>query len=115
VAVKALMEWPTKERDFVEHLFTTTTHHHILFFTSQGKVYRLKAYEIPEASRTGKGTAVINILNLSQHEMITAVMAIKEYSSDFFLITATKKGIMKKTALQEYDSSRREWINRLNP
>ena len=100
----------TKERDFVEHLFTTTTHHHILFFTSQGKVYRLKAYEIPEASRTGKGTAVINILNLSQHEMITAVMAIKDYSSDFFLITATKKGIMKKTALQEYDSSRRDGL-----
>ncbi|MDR3586809.1 MAG: DNA gyrase subunit A [Desulfosporosinus sp.] len=100
----------TKERDFVEHLFTTTTHHHILIFTSQGKVYRLKAHEIPEASRTGKGTAVINLLNLSQHEMITAVMAIKDYSSDFFLITATKKGIMKKTALQEYDSSRRDGL-----
>ncbi|MCO5386245.1 MAG: DNA gyrase subunit A [Desulfosporosinus sp.] len=100
----------TKERDFVEHLFTTTTHHYILFFTSQGKVYRLKAHEIPEASRTGKGTAVINLLNLSQHEMITAVMAIKEYSPDFFLITATKNGIMKKTALQEYDSSRRDGL-----
>lgn len=100
----------TKERDFVEHLFTTTTHHHILFFTSQGKVYRLKAHEIPEASRVGKGTAVINLLNLSQHEMITAVMAIKDYSSDHFLITATKKGIMKKTALQEYDSSRRDGL-----
>lgn len=100
----------TKERDFVEHLFTTTTHHYILFFTSQGKVYRLKAHEIPEASRVGKGTAVINLLNLSQHEMITAVMAIKDYSPDFFLITATKKGIMKKTALQEYDSSRRDGL-----
>jgi len=100
----------TKERDFVEHLFTTTTHHYILFFTSQGKVYRLKAHEIPEASRVGKGTAVINLLNLSQHEMITAVMAIKDYSSDYFLITATKKGIMKKTALQEYDSSRRDGL-----
>jgi len=100
----------TKERDFVEHLFTTTTHHYILFFTSQGKVYRLKAHEIPEASRVGKGTAIINLLNLSQHEMITAVMAIKDYSSDFFLITATKKGIMKKTALQEYDSSRRDGL-----
>jgi len=100
----------TKERDFVEHLFTTTTHHYILFFTSQGKVYRLKAHEIPEASRTGKGTAVINLLNLGQHEMITAVMAIKDYSPDFFLITATKKGIMKKTALQEYDSSRKDGL-----
>ncbi|MBC2727882.1 DNA gyrase subunit A [Desulfosporosinus sp.] len=100
----------TKEQDFVEHLFTTTTHHYILFFTSQGKVYRLKAHEIPEASRTGKGTAVINLLNLGQHEMITAVMAIKDYSPDFFLITATKKGIMKKTALQEYDSSRKDGL-----
>ncbi|HZK83970.1 MAG TPA: DNA gyrase subunit A [Desulfosporosinus sp.] len=100
----------TKERDFVEHLFTTTTHHYILVFTSQGKVYRLKAHEIPEASRIGKGTAVINLLNLSQHEMITAVMAVKDYSSDYFLITATKKGIMKKTALQEYDSSRRDGL-----
>jgi len=100
----------TKERDFVEHLFTTTTHHYILFFTSQGKVYRLKAHEVPEASRVGKGTAVINLLNLSQHEMITAVMAIKDYSSDYFLITATKNGIMKKTALQEYDSSRRDGL-----
>ena len=100
----------TKEEDFVEHLFTTTTHHYILFFTSQGKVYRLKAHEIPEASRTGKGTAVINLLNLGQHEMITAVMAIKDYSPDFFLITATKKGIMKKTALPEYDSSRKDGL-----
>ncbi|AFQ42117.1 DNA gyrase subunit A [Desulfosporosinus meridiei] len=100
----------TKEEDFVEHLFTTTTHHYILFFTSQGKVYRLKAHEIPEASRTGKGTAIINLLNLEQNEMITAVMAIKEYSPDYFLITATKKGIMKKTALQEYDSSRKDGL-----
>jgi DNA gyrase subunit A len=100
----------TKEQDFVEHLFTTSTHHYILFFTSQGKVYRLKAHEIPEASRTGKGTAVINLLNLSQDEMITAVMAIKDYNSNYFLITATKKGIMKKTALKEYDSSRRDGL-----
>ncbi|AFM39128.1 DNA gyrase subunit A [Desulfosporosinus acidiphilus SJ4] len=100
----------TKEEDFVEHLFITSTHHYILFFTSQGKVYRLKAHEIPEASRTGKGTAVINLLSLGQNEMITAVMAIKEFSPDYFLITATKKGIMKKTALHEYDSSRREGL-----
>jgi DNA gyrase subunit A len=100
----------TKEQDFVEHLFITTTHHYILFFTSQGKVYRLKAHEIPEASRTGKGTAVINLLSLAQNEMITAVMAIKDYSPDYFLITATKKGIMKKTALKEYDSVRREGL-----
>lgn len=100
----------TKEEDFVEHLFTTSTHHYILFFTSQGKVYRLKAHEIPEASRIGKGTAIINLLNLNQDEMITAVMAIKDYGSDCFLLTATKKGIMKKTALQEYDSARRDGL-----
>lgn len=100
----------TKEEDFVEHLFTTTTHHYILFFTSQGKVYRLKAHEIPESGRTAKGTAVINLLSLDQDEMITAVMAIKEYSPDYFLITATKNGIMKKTALQEYDSSRKDGL-----
>jgi DNA gyrase subunit A len=100
----------TKENDFVEHLFITTTHHYILFFTSQGKVYRLKAYEIPEASRISRGTAIINLLNLSPNEIITAVMAIKDYSSDFFLFTATKKGIMKKTILRQYDSSRRDGL-----
>lgn len=100
----------TKEEDFLEHLFITSTHHYILFFTSQGKVYRLKAHEITEASRTAKGTAMINLLNLNQDEMITAIMAIKEYSEDFFLLTATKKGIVKKTALKEYDSSRRDGL-----
>ena len=100
----------TKENDFLEHLFITTTHHYILFFTSQGKVYRLKAYEIPEASRISRGTAIINLLNLSPNEIITAVMAIKEYGSDLFLITATKKGIMKKTVLKQYDSSRRDGL-----
>ncbi|MGI6120111.1 MAG: DNA gyrase subunit A [Desulfosporosinus sp.] len=107
---KGVQGMATKERDFVEHLFITTTHHYILFFTSKGKVYRLKAYEIPEASRIGKGTAIINLLNISEHEIITAVIAIKDYSSNYFLMTATKKGIMKKTALQEYDSTRRDGL-----
>ncbi|HVJ49102.1 DNA gyrase subunit A [Desulfitobacterium sp.] len=101
----------TREEDFVEHLFTTTTHHYILFFTSKGKVYRLKAYEIPEASRTAKGIAIVNILNInSQEEEITAVLSIKTYSEDFCLITATKNGIVKKSALKEYDSSRKDGL-----
>ncbi|MFZ3101735.1 MAG: DNA gyrase subunit A [Desulfitobacteriaceae bacterium] len=102
----------TKQEDFLEHLFITTTHHYILFFTSRGKVIRLKAHEIPEASRTAKGTAIVNLLNLNQDadEKITAIMAIKEYSEDYFLFTATIKGIVKKTNLKEYDSSRKDGL-----
>ncbi len=102
----------TKQEDFLEHLFITTTHHYILFFTSRGKVIRLKAHEIPEASRTAKGTAIVNLLNLNQEEeeKITAIMAIKEYSEDYFLFTATIKGIVKKTNLKEYDSSRKDGL-----
>ncbi|MDD2233357.1 MAG: DNA gyrase subunit A [Desulfitobacteriaceae bacterium] len=102
----------TKEEDFLEHLFITTTHNYILFFTSRGKVIRLKAHEIPEAGRTAKGTAIVNLLNLDQDadEKITAIMAIKEYVKDNYLFTATKKGIVKKTALQEYDSSRKDGL-----
>ncbi len=100
----------TKEEDFLEHLFITTTHHYILFFTSKGKVYRLKAHEIPEAGRTAKGTAIINMLSLDQEEKITAIMTVKEYSEEYFLLTATKRGIVKKTYLSQYDSSRREGL-----
>ncbi len=102
----------TKQEDFLEHLFITTTHNYILFFTSRGKVIRLKAHEIPEASRTAKGTAIVNLLNLNQDadEKITAIMAIKEYSEDYFLFTATIKGIVKKTNLKEYDSSRKDGL-----
>lgn len=100
----------TKAEDFVEHFFITSTHHYILFFTSKGKVYRLKAHEIPEASRTAKGTAVVNVLNINQDENITAVMTVREYSEDQFLFTATKAGIVKKTVLKEYDSSRKDGL-----
>lgn len=100
----------TKEEDFLEHLFITSTHHYILFFTSKGKVYRLKAHELPEAGRTAKGTAIVNLLNINSEETITAVMAIKEYGEDYFLFTATKNGIVKKSALQEYDSARRDGL-----
>lgn len=101
----------TREEDFVEHLFTTSTHHYILFFTTRGKVYRLKAHEIPEASRTAKGTAIVNILNInSNEEQITAVLAIRKYDEDFLLFTATKNGIVKKSELKEYDSSRKDGL-----
>lgn len=99
----------TKEQDFVEHLFIASTHHYILFFTSRGKVYRLKAHELPEAGRTAKGIAIINLLNINQDESVTAIMAIKEYT-DATLVMATRKGIVKKTALQDYDSSRKDGL-----
>ena len=101
----------TREEDFVEHLFTASTHHYILFFTTRGKVYRLKAHEIPESSRTAKGTAIVNILNInSNEEQITAVLAIRKYDEDFLLFTATKNGIVKKSELKEYDSSRKDGL-----
>jgi len=100
----------TGENDFVESLFITSTHHYILIFTSKGKVYRLRAFEIPEASRTAKGTAIVNLLNLDQNEKVTATMAIREFNEDYNLLTATKNGIIKKTYLQEYDTNRRDGL-----
>ncbi|HWQ89452.1 MAG TPA: DNA gyrase subunit A [Desulfitobacteriaceae bacterium] len=109
---KGVHAMTTRQEDFAEHLFITTTHNYILFFTSRGKVIRLKAHEIPEASRTAKGTMIINLLNLDREadEKITAIKAIKEYSKDYYLLTATKKGIVKKTSLQEYDSPRKDGL-----
>jgi len=100
----------TGENDFVERLFIASTHHYILVFTSKGKVYRLRAHEIPEASRTAKGTAIVNLLNLAQDEQVTATIPIKGFNNNYYLLTATKKGIVKKTALQEYDTQRRDGL-----
>jgi len=100
----------TKEEDFVELLFITTTHNYLLFFTNRGKVYRLKVYEIPEASRHAKGTAIVNLLNLSGEDNITAVIPVREYVEGQYLLTATQKGIVKKTSLQEYDSARKDGL-----
>ncbi|NLO97224.1 MAG: DNA gyrase subunit A [Peptococcaceae bacterium] len=100
----------TVENDFVDRLFIASTHHYILVFTSKGKVYRLRAYEIPEASRTAKGTAIVNLLNLSQDERVTATIAVKEFNDNYNLLTATKKGIVKKTALKDYDTQRRDGL-----
>lgn len=96
----------TKEEDFVEHLFVTTTHHNILFFTNRGRVYRLKGYEVPEASRTARGTAIVNLLPMEK-EKITAVIPVREFSDKLYLFMATQNGIVKKTELTEYDTARR--------
>lgn len=97
----------TKEEDFVEHLFVATTHHNILFFTNRGRVYRMKGYEIPEASRTAKGTAIVNLLQLESKEIVTAVIPVKEFSNTRYLFMATQKGIVKKTELMDFDTPRR--------
>jgi DNA gyrase subunit A len=97
----------TKEEDFVEHLFVTTTHNNIMFFTTRGRVYRVKGYEIAEASRTAKGTAIVNMLPLEPNEKITAVIPIREFSERKFLFMGTKKGIVKKTELMEFDTTRK--------
>lgn len=99
-----------KNGDFVRHLFVTTTHHVLLIFTNKGKVYKLKVYEIPEAGRQARGTAIINLLYISQDETVTAVIPIKEFKSSNFLFMATKYGIVKKTRLEEYDTSRKDGI-----
>ena len=85
----------------------TTTHHYLMFFTNMGKVYRLKAYEIPEAGRTARGTAIINLLQLQAGEKITAVLSLKDYSQGQYLFMATKSGIVKKTPIQDYANVRK--------
>ncbi|GAV24083.1 DNA gyrase, A subunit [Carboxydothermus islandicus] len=100
----------TKEEDFVRHLFVTSTHNYLLFFTNKGKVYRLKVHEIPEAGRQARGTPIVNLLYVDQDERITAIIPVKEFSDDHYLLMVTKNGIVKKTVLSEYDSSRRDGI-----
>jgi DNA gyrase subunit A len=100
----------TKETDVVEHLFVTSTHHHLLVFTNVGKVYRLKVYEIPEGSRQAKGTAIINLLGLGKNEVVTALIPVKTFDEDTYLVMATKNGIVKKTVLTAYDSSRKDGL-----
>ncbi len=104
----------TKEEDFVRHLFITSTHHYFLFFTNQGKVYRLKVHEIPEGGRTAKGTAIVNLLQIEREERITAVIPVKEFFEDMYLFMATRRGIVKKTRLTQYKTSRRDGIIAIN-
>jgi len=104
----------TLEEDFIEEIFMTTTHHYIMFFTNFGRVYRLKAYEIPEAGRTARGTAIINLLLLQPGENITAVIPIKEYKSGNYLLMATKKGMIKKTPITDYVNIRKVGLQAIN-
>lgn len=100
----------TREDDFVEHIFTASTHDYILFFTNKGKVFRLKAFELPEASRQAKGTAIVNLLQLAQDEKIAAVIPVKDFNDNLNILTATRSGLVKKTALSEYSNIRKTGI-----
>ncbi len=102
---KGIIGMQTKEEDFVSTMFVTSTHAHILFFTNTGRMYRIKAYEIPEAGRTAKGTAVVNLLALEPGESISAVIPIREYEDGKFLTMCTKAGVIKKTDLMEYKNA----------
>ena len=97
----------TREDDFVKQIFTASTHDTILFFTNKGKLYRLKGYEIPEAGRTAKGTAIVNLLSLDPGEKVSAVIPIQNFAEGKYLLMATKHGLIKKTALSEYNSARK--------
>jgi len=103
----------TKEEDFLENIYTTSTHDYILFFTNFGKVYRLKGYNIPEGSRTSKGTAVVNLLELENGEVVTSIIPIKDFK-DGYLMICTKNGIIKKTLLNKYDTSRKSGLRAIN-
>ena len=111
---KGIKGMQTIEEDFIEDLLMTTTHHYILFFTNKGRVYRLKAYQIPEASRTARGTAMVNLLQLQPEEQVTAVINIRKETTDGYLFMATKRGIVKKTALSEYSNIRKTGLQAIN-
>ena len=111
---KGIKGMQTIEDDFIEDLLMTTTHHYLNFFTSFGRVYRLKAYEIPEAGRTARGTAVINLLQLSPGEKITAMIPIREYDESKRLFMVTKKGIVKKTSIMEFANVRKNGLAAIN-
>ena len=97
----------TREEDFVKQIFTASTHDTILFFTNKGKLYKLRGYEIPEAGRTARGTAIVNLLSLDAGEKVSAVIPIQNFAEGKYLLMATKNGLIKKTALTEYNSARR--------
>ena len=111
---KGIKGMQTLEEDYIEDLLMTTTHHYVNFFTNTGRVYRIKAYEIPEASRTARGTALVNLLQLQPDEKITAVIPIKEYPENKYLFMATKNGLVKKTALEDYAHVRKSGLQAIN-
>jgi len=111
---KGIKGMQTIEEDYIEDLMMTTTHHYMNFFTNKGRVYRIKAYEIPESGRTSRGTALVNLLQLQPDEKITAVISIKEYPENKYLFMTTKSGIVKKTALQDYQNVRKSGLQAIN-
>lgn len=111
---KGISALSTREEDFVEHLFITSTHNNILFFTNQGRVYTMKAFEIPEASRQAKGMAIVNLLQLNTREKIQAVMTIKEFEDDKYIVMTTREGIIKKTPLEQFGSIRKNGLYAIN-
>ena len=111
---KGIKGMQTIDEDYIEDLLMTTTHHYLNFFTNMGRVYRLKAYEIPEAGRTARGTAIVNLLQLAPGEKITAMIPIREYSDDKNLFMVTKTGIVKKTPLMEFSNVRKNGLTAIN-
>lgn len=111
---KGIVGLKTRENDFVKDLIITSTHDYLMFFTDMGRVYKIKAYEIPEGTRTAKGTPVINFLNLNSGERVTAVIPIKEFDTDEELIMVTKMGTIKKTPLKEFDTNRKTGLIAIN-
>lgn len=111
---KGIKGMHTIDEDFIEDLLMTSTHHYIMFFTNKGRVYRLKAYEIPESGRTARGTAIINLLQLTPEERITAIIPLKEYQENKFLFMATRKGIVKKTPIKDYENIRKSGLQAIN-
>ena len=107
---KGIKGMQTIEEDYIEDLLMTTNHHYMMFFTNTGRVYRLKAYEIPEAGRTARGTAIVNLLQLMPGEKITAIIPMREYNEDKYLFMATKGGMVKKTPMGEYENVRKNGL-----
>lgn len=111
---KGIQGLANREDDFVENLFITSTHDNLLFFTNLGRVYKLKAFEIPEASRTARGTNIVNVLPLNSREKIQAVISTKEFDADRYIVLSTKNGLIKKTPLSDFSSIRKTGINAIN-
>ncbi len=107
---KGIKGMGTKEEDFVESIIVASTHDHMLFFSSKGRMYRMKGYQIPEASRQAKGSAIVNLLPVDKDEKITAVIALREFEDDKYLLMCTRNGVIKKTAVTDYDTSRKGGI-----
>ena len=111
---KGIKGMETIEDDYIVEMLMTTSHHYLMFFTNTGRVYRIKAYEIPEASRTSRGTAIINLIPLQPDEKITAMIPIKEYEDDKYLFMATRNGIVKKTPIKDYENIRKNGLAAIN-